>query len=245
MDLIEADRNNPNRHPWEMARAASVLSLLRGLPMTVRYADIGAGDMYFSRRLVERTVHPVTAVDTAFQPPITASAITAYMSILDVPSAGADCAFLMDILEHADQDDVLLRDVLRVVRPGGLVVITVPAHRRLWSDHDVFLGHRRRYNRRELLHLVESCGLIVQECFYFFAIALAARIFARSLSQRGFSGRPRGVGAWRYSPGHLLTQSVSLLLRTDFAINRALGRASLPTFGLSICATCRTQHGPR
>ena len=241
MDLIEADRHNPNRHPWEIARAASVLSLVRTLPLTTQYADIGAGDMYVSRQLAERTMHPVIAVDTAFETPITTSAITAHTSISDLPSAATDCAFLMDVLEHVDQDDVLLRDLLRVVRPGGLVVITVPAHRTLWSDHDVFLGHWRRYNRRELLHLVESCGFIVQECFYFFAMALAERLIARSLSRGGLSGRRRGVGGWRYGPAHPFTQIVSLFLKTDFAINRALGRASLPTVGLSICAVCRTQ----
>jgi SAM-dependent methyltransferase len=240
MDLIEVDPDNPNRHPWEIARAASVLSLVRALPLTTQYADIGAGDLHFCRQLTEHTVHPVIAVDTAFVKPITAGAIIAHTSISNVPSATIDCAFLLDVLEHVDRDDILLQRVLKIVRPGHLVIITVPAHRALWSDHDVFLGHRRRYSRRQLLHLAESCGLIVQECFYFFGMALVWRIIGRSLSRCGLNGR-RGIGGWRYGTTHAVTQIVSQLLKTDFAINRALGRASFPTVGLSVCAICRSQ----
>ena len=240
MDLIEADPDNPNRHPWEIARAASMLSLVRALPPTTQYADIGAGDLYFSGRLAKRTVHPVIAVDTAFVAPIATGGIEAHTSLSDVPGGTIDCAFLMDVLEHVDRDDVLLQRVLKILRPGGLVVITVPAHRALWSHHDVFLGHRRRYSRRQLLHLADSCGLIVQECFYFFGMPLAWRILTQSLSRCGLNGR-RGVGGWRYGPAHPFTQIASLLLKTDFAINRAFGRASLPTVGLSIGAICRSQ----
>jgi SAM-dependent methyltransferase len=240
MDLIEANHRNPNRHPWEIARAASLLSLVRALPLTTQYTDVGAGDMlYVTRQLAERSIHRVIAVDTAFALPVAASMVDAHTSISKVPRAGTDCAFLMDVLEHVDRDDVFLREALTIMRPGGLVVITVPAHRRLWSDHDVFLGHRRRYSRRDLLQLLESCGLIVHECFYFFAIALAARIIARGLSRRAtITRRPRGVGAWRFDQAHPFTQIASFLLETDFAINRTLGRFSLPTVGLSICAVC-------
>ena len=58
---------------------------------------------------------------------------------------------LMDVLEHLDDDDAALREMIRLTRPGGLIVITVPALRWLWSDWDVVLHHRRRYHRRPIL----------------------------------------------------------------------------------------------
>src|SRR5262249_37720887 len=76
---------------------------------------------------------------------------------LDHGEAADGCAPggpLLDVLEPLDADDAALAEMIRLVRPGGLVVITVPALRWLWSDWDVSLHHRRRYERRDLLRLV-------------------------------------------------------------------------------------------
>jgi hypothetical protein len=64
--------------------------------------------------------------------------------------------------------------MIRLVRPGGLVVITVPALRALWSDWDVALHHRRRYHRPELLKLSQQPGVETRHCAYFNSAALPA-----------------------------------------------------------------------
>lgn len=61
-----------------------------------------------------------------------------------------DLITLLDVLEHTADDGVVLRELRRVVRPGGYLLVTVPAYPLLWSSHDVANHHYRRYRRRTL-----------------------------------------------------------------------------------------------
>jgi ubiquinone/menaquinone biosynthesis C-methylase UbiE len=67
-----------------------------------------------------------------------------------------DCLTALDVLEHVEQDAAAVREFLRVLRPRGVAVITVPAAMALWSDWDVALHHYRRYDRRGLAALFPS-----------------------------------------------------------------------------------------
>lgn len=69
-----------------------------------------------------------------------------------------DAALSCDVLEHVADDRTAVAELLRVLRPGGCAVLTVPAHQFLWSEHDEALAHRRRYSARQLRSLVEEAG---------------------------------------------------------------------------------------
>jgi SAM-dependent methyltransferase len=73
---------------------------------------------------------------------------------------------LLDVLEHVD-DTRALAEARRVLRPGGLLLITVPAMPWLWSYRDRAAGHRRRYTRSALRRLAEDCGFEVAELRYY------------------------------------------------------------------------------
>jgi len=64
-----------------------------------------------------------------------------------------EVVLLADVLEHVDDDINFLGDIIQSLKPGALIIITVPAHKMLWSNHDVALGHKRRYQRITLEHL--------------------------------------------------------------------------------------------
>jgi ubiquinone/menaquinone biosynthesis C-methylase UbiE len=64
-----------------------------------------------------------------------------------------DCVTALDVLEHVEHDAAAVREFHRVLRPGGVAVITVPASMALWSDWDVALHHFRRYDRASLAAL--------------------------------------------------------------------------------------------
>ena len=80
------------------------------------------------------------------------------------------CAF--DVLEHLDDDAVGLAEMRRVLRPSGLVLVTVPAYRFLWSVHDEALGHRRRYVASELHSLLNRGGFSIIRRSYAISIPL-------------------------------------------------------------------------
>lgn len=85
---------------------------------------------------------------------------------IDLPDGCATVVTAMDVLEHIADDVAALKELARLVRPGGLVVITVPALRWLWSDWDVVLHHFRRYQWGDLHQLVERSGLHVVHMAY-------------------------------------------------------------------------------
>ena len=75
-----------------------------------------------------------------------------------------DVVLIADVLEHVEDDAGFLTDIIDAVMPGTLVMITVPAHKMLWSPHDVALGHFRRYSRAQLKTLWQ--GHAVEQLFF-------------------------------------------------------------------------------
>jgi SAM-dependent methyltransferase len=75
------------------------------------------------------------------------------------------CVF--DVLEHIDDDELALKNLYQSVREEGFLFITVPASNLLWSEADVYLKHKRRYSREELIQKVEHAGFHVVRCTYF------------------------------------------------------------------------------
>jgi hypothetical protein len=86
----------------------------------------------------------------------------------------------MDVLEHVDDDVGLLADYARKVPSGARFLISVPAFQFLWSGHDVFLEHKRRYRLNQIEDVVERAGLTVELGTYYFGgvfpIAAAIRL---------------------------------------------------------------------
>lgn len=83
-----------------------------------------------------------------------------------VRDGGAAVVTALDVVEHLDDDVAALRELGRVAG-DGLVVVAVPAYAWAWSDHDVRLGHRRRYTRRSLVEAARAAGLDVLRVTYF------------------------------------------------------------------------------
>ncbi len=80
---------------------------------------------------------------------------------LPFADACADLVTALDVLEHLDRDGDAAAEIHRVLRPGGRLVVTVPVDMALWSEHDVAVGHVRRYTRDEVVQLLEGAGLVV------------------------------------------------------------------------------------
>ncbi len=87
---------------------------------------------------------------------------------------------VLDVLEHIEEDQKFLIEIRRVCKPGGLLLLTVPANRLLWSSHDVALHHYHRYSRDEIKNKMIGAGFLPLKIhpynFYLMFPAILARI---------------------------------------------------------------------
>jgi predicted SAM-dependent methyltransferase len=78
----------------------------------------------------------------------------------------------LDVVEHIQNHVGLLREFHRIVKPGGLVIITVPAYKWLWTYWDTILGHKRRYTRTSFRNLAGKTDFKVIKLSHFYSYLL-------------------------------------------------------------------------
>lgn len=100
----------------------------------------------------------------------------------DLLSAPFDSEFdaicLFDVLEHIDEDVKALENIHKMLTEHGHIILTVPAHKWLWSRDDIIAGHKRRYTKRELEKKLNNIGFEVRVSRYFF-ISILPLLFLR------------------------------------------------------------------
>jgi SAM-dependent methyltransferase len=178
-----------DRHWWYRGRRTVIDRVLCGveLPPRARILDAGCGS---GRNMIELNRHgTVTGVELS---PASASLAqernageVLTCSVLDMPFAedSFDLAVSLDVIEHLDDDLAALRELRRVVAPGGALLLTVPAYQWLWSGHDEINHHRRRYTRRSLHDVAERAGWRQVRTTYFNSLLLPIAIILRVLDR--------------------------------------------------------------
>lgn len=91
------------------------------------------------------------------------SVIRSDAQALPVADASMELVTALDVLEHVPDDGRAAAEIYRVLKPGGVLVAAVPVDQRLWSPHDVAVGHERRYEPAEFLTLLTGAGLEIVE----------------------------------------------------------------------------------
>ena len=110
------------------------------------------------------------------------SAIQVADDISELPDSAFEYLFAFEVLEHIERDLDVLRDWLRVLRPGGKVLMSVPAHAAKYGRSDELVGHVRRYERKQLRDLLAQAGIgDVQIINYGFPVTEATRIIGNWL----------------------------------------------------------------
>lgn len=140
-----------------------------------------------------------------------------------------DLIVLLDVLEHVEDDRASLLNLARVLKPGGHLVMTVPAFPFLWSGHDDAHQHRRRYRRRGLVDKLTAAGLRPR-CVTYYNSLLFPLIAAMRLLKR--AGQP-GDDLWM--PSRIVNSVLGAVLGVE---RIAVGRLPLPA-GVSLIACAR------
>ena len=123
-------------------------------------------------------------------------------SALPFAEATFDAAIGLDVFEHIEADQTAMNECARVLRPLGVLVLTVPAFRTLWGPHDVALHHFRRYRRREVRERLLAAGLtpvrLSYSVFFLFPLVLLIRLFEKGRRGPATASLPR-VPSWMNS----------------------------------------------
>ena len=257
MDLLET--GSEYRHPWELSRVdcliKMILPYLSGFRKTV--ADIGCGDLFFTGKLAACFKGDIFAVDTGFTEDFiddpsgdtagdaenhslsNQAKITILYDINQLEDNSIDIAVLMDVLEHIEDQNEFLTLLSKKLSDKALVFITVPAFMHLFSGHDVFLKHHRRYNKKSLSAVLTDNGFKIDRFFYFYSILYILRLLQFAATRRKKSDRMvNNISLWKKDEKSPVTRFLRRILNLDFRINKILGRFSL--FGLSLCAIYKT-----
>lgn len=175
------------RHWWWRAREAVILDALRRHGVherKQRILDIGCGDGLFFDRLsafgeVEGVEPSAELIDPRGR---WASRIHAVpFDDRFRPGASYSLILMLDMLEHLEDPASALRHALTLLEPGGLVLITVPAFRALWTAHDVVNHHFTRYTRSSFRLVAREAALGIREMRYFFQWTCPVKLAVRAV----------------------------------------------------------------
>ena len=255
MDLIEAADVSPrHRHPWELARLWVLRQLIaRRVPIEAgsTVIDIGCGDGFVIGELARQfPAARFCGIDAGFTPESAVARqrtlpanVRLYHDLDAVPASGtAALILLMDVLEHIQDDRAFLASLLArpIVGPATQLIVTVPAYQSLFSAHDVFLKHFRRYTNRQLRDRLEQAGLRVIDIGYFFASLLPLRVLTVMKERLSSAAAGDARGLSDYGGGGVTTAVLSAVLKADAFGALLLRRIGISVPGLSNYAICRT-----
>lgn len=138
-----------------------------------------------------------------------------------------DAIGAFDVLEHIEEDEIVLQQIFKALKPNGMVFITVPQHRWLWSAVDEDACHVRRYTAVELHQKVRKAGFEIIRSTSFVTILLPAMYLSRLLKRKKIDGSIDAMAELSINP--VLNRIFESLLNVELALIR-MG-VSLPAGG--------------
>lgn len=153
---------------------------------------------------------------------------------LPLLSNSVDAVLALDVFEHIERDDLAFAEVQRVLKPGGVLVMSVPAFKSLWGPHDVALMHFRRYRLAEVADRLRQAGLnpvkLSYSVFFLFPVVVLVRIlekFKRGEAKASLPALPEWFNA--------------LLIKLQDIEASLIGRVRLP-WGSSVVAAAKKEQ---
>ncbi len=126
------------------------------VPDTGRILDIGSGTAPVSPDLARTVVADLSA--EAMKNVSAATKVVTSVTAMSFDAASFDCVICSEVLEHVPDDQKAVEELRRVLKPGGVLIVTVPYQQRFWAEDDEYVGHIRRYDSGELEQKLQSCG---------------------------------------------------------------------------------------
>jgi SAM-dependent methyltransferase len=169
LDTIE--RNVPNLGQCKMLEIGcgngNILAFLKQNGVDIEGGDISREGLEFCRKRISTPLYQLDALHLPFR-------------------NAFDIIGLFDVLEHIDDDVGALKEIRQALKPNGILLMTVPAYQSLWSNFDEYSGHKRRYDKKELVGRLYHSGFrVIRFSHYmFFLFPLLATIRKFSSTRR-------------------------------------------------------------
>jgi len=158
------------------------------------------------------------------------------MTALPFKDETFDVIVALDVIEHVDDDLAALREYRRTLKKDGRIIITVPAHRFLWSEHDEALHHRRRYSGFELRNKLLASGFNIRRfssfIFFLFLPIVLLRLW-NGIFKKSISNKVKYI---------ILPQTVNQALIWLMRVERFLLRWINIPLGVSLVAIAECNH---
>lgn len=224
MDLCEVTENT-TRHPWEVVRLKALRTIIKraiSLNRDLRILDVGCGDGFVINNLFDgiRVKHidgvdPNLSTRQIEELSSRATNISYHNTFDNIRDHRFNLILLLDVVEHVEDDNSFLCNIVKnYLDDDGYLMLTTPAYQFLFSSHDTFLGHYRRYTLKDLIGLLDSVGLKMIDSGYLFFSLIPLR-FAFLCYERFFAAEgieSRGIGVWKY--GRIITKTIEFILTT-------------------------------
>ena len=224
-----------DRHWWYRARRQVLAALIRRKalpPAGARLLEVGCGTGHNLPMLSQFGELDALELDAAARAvaekrlgrPVMASPLP---ELQGVPERHYDLVAALDVIEHIDDDKAALASIAARLKPGGKLLIAVPAHQWMWSAHDVVSHHKRRYSKRSLKKLIEGSPLRLEAMGYLNSVLMPVAIVERFASK--IRGKP---DADLWLPPRPLNAALEMLFASE---RHVIGWVPLPP-GLSLYA---------
>ena len=227
-------------HWWYVARRRILAELIRREvrpPAKARILEIGCGTGHNLAMLGEFGTVDGLEVDAAARAiaeqrlgkPVASAPLP---ELKGIKRASYDLIAALDVIEHIDDDEAAVAGIAARLKPGGKLLVTVPAHQWMWSAHDTANHHKRRYSKRSLKALIDGSPLKLEKLGYFNSLLFPLAVAVRGVGK--LTGRED-------SDDRLPPRPVNALFEKLFELERyAVGRLSLPP-GLSLFAVASSR----
>lgn len=238
MDLKEEDILGEKIHEhWYYVSKGRAMRKFLGDMKVPEVLDVGAGSGIFSRQLIDEGLcDSAVCVDSNYSEEKTEDYNGKQIRFVKTNEKSSQKLILMmDVLEHVPDDLTFLEEYVDSMEAGGYVFITVPAFQFLWSGHDVFLEHYRRYTIGMVETVVKKAGMIPVKSRYFFGslfpFVAAIRLIKKALLDRGALKAHSELKPYPHWLNNALITVHDIERRTFFGFNKL--------FGLSVFCLCR------
>lgn len=222
MDLLENELSDPINHWYYRYKFTVIKKFMDSNPQIRLLADIGAGSALFTKELLRNDTNlRVVAIDTGYKfvgPDLHFPNLEYRNS---ATSLNVDLYIFTDVIEHVENDVKFIKSYSDSAKSGSFFIFTAPCFMSLWSGHDVFLKHYRRYTLDEMRSVIEESGLKIVESKYLFSTIFPIAWIIRKFSKK------QQVKSQMHEANFLTNYLLHKLMKLDYLIS------SKAKFGIS------------